>query len=109
MAGTVTTSSPQKGVTLASWNDLTGTENGDPVSVARWSDKTIQVAGVFTSITVQGSNDGSNWATLHDLQGNNLSLTAAGMEVIAENPLLIRVASVGAAGCVATICGRNVS
>lgn len=109
MAGNVLTTSPQKGVTLATWADLSGSENGDPVSVVRWSDKTLQVSGTFTSITVQGSNDGTNWATLHDAQGNDLAPTAAGIEFIAENPLLIRVVSVGAAGCLVTICGRDAS
>lgn len=109
MAGAVLTTTPQKGTTLATWSGLSGSENGDAISVARWSDKTVQASGTFTTITVQGSNDGSTWHTLHDLQGNDLVIATPGIEVIAENPLLVRVAAVGAAGCVATIFGRDVS
>lgn len=109
MAGSVLTTYPQRGVVLCVWAALAGSENGDSVSAVGWADKTIQASGTFTTITVQGSNDGVSWSTLHDLQGNDLVIAAAGLEVIAENPLLMRVASVGAAGCTVTLAGRNIA
>lgn len=109
MAGSVLTTYPQRGVVHCIWSALAGTENGDSVSAVGWADKTISASGTFTTITVQGSNDGTNWAVLHNLQGDDLVIAAAGLEVIAENPLLMRVASVGAATCTVIVVGRNVA
>ena len=93
MALTVLTSYPAKGLALASWDDLANGNTGNSASIARWADKTVQVSGTFGvggSITIQGSNDATVWATLHDPQGNDLTFTAAGIEMITENPLHIR-------------------
>ena len=109
MVASVLTTTPQKGVVVASWTGLAGTETGDSVSATAWADKTIQAAGTFTTITVEGSNDGVNWSTLNNLQGDPLAIAAPGLSVIAENPLLMRVSSVGAAGATVTIVGRNVA
>lgn len=41
-----------------------------------------QVTGTFnggTTVTLQASNDATNYVTLKDLQGNDISLTAAGL------------------------------
>lgn len=93
MALTVTTSYPESGLALATWTGLANGNTGDSISCARWSDKTVQVGGTFGaggSVTMQGSNDGTNWATLHNAQGNAITATTATMELIAENPRYIR-------------------
>lgn len=93
MALTVITTYPADGLVLCSWEDLANGNTGNSVSIARWADRTVQVSGTFGaggSITIEGSHDGVAWATLHDPQGNNLTFTAAGMKLCAENPLFTR-------------------
>lgn len=95
MAATVTTTYPEEGVVLSSWASLS-TENGDSISIARWSDKTVHIVSGTGTGSIQGSNDGSTWAALHDSQGNPLSAMAVGtITLIAENPRYIRAVAAG--------------
>jgi hypothetical protein len=57
------------------------------------ADRSVQLAGTFGSggtCIIEGSNDGTNYATLSDTGGNALSLTAAAMKAITEVPRYIR-------------------
>ena len=80
---------------------VTGLANGDVTesfSVASYVDKSIQVFGTFGaggSLTVQGSNDGVNWATLSDEQGNALVFTAPGIKMPAQATQYVRGAASG--------------
>lgn len=106
MAGAVRTTAPMPNVITSTWSLLAGSENGDSTTIMRWQDKCVQCNGTFTSITIQGSNDGANWGTLSDPQGVDLVITVAGeVRAILENPLYIRPASVGAATCAVIIAG----
>ncbi len=103
MSALRTISYPARGQVRCDWLALDAGETGDSVDVARWQEKSIQIPTAGTStITVQGSNDGTNWATLHskdtgaDGDLNTLSALGAGLYPILENPRLIRV--VAAAG-----------
>ena len=81
------------GVRLYSWTPLANGDNGNSLEAAATSDKTVQVVGTFGAggtCVVQGSNDGTNWATLTDPDGTNLSFTASGLELVRENPRYIR-------------------
>lgn len=106
MATTVTFSQPQDSVVIYKWSALSGGENGDAVQAAGYDTKCLQAFGTFTSITAQGSNDGTNWNNLHKFEDGTLAqLTAAGFMRILENPLHFRVVSVGAgAGCTVILC-----
>lgn len=95
MAGAVRTTAPSPNMITATWSSLTGTEVGDAATISRWQDRTVQAVGAFTSVTMQGSNDGSNYFTLTDPQGVDIILTAAGGCIIAENPVYIRPSAVG--------------
>lgn len=84
---------------MVTWEALTkngGTlDIGAGVSLGQHSDKTIQAVGTFGAgpgaIHVSGSNDGTNWARLHDAQGVVIALTAAApIAIILEHPLYIR-------------------
>lgn len=88
-------------VFLVQWLALTTTNaDGLPIgglegalSVPRLSDKTVQISGTFGiggSLTLQGSNDGTNWFPLTDPQGNAITKTAAALETVTENPVFIR-------------------
>ena len=86
---------------------LDGDDSTDPVIVPHYSDKTIQLYGNFDTgtATLQGANDTSSptWATLHKPDGNNLTMTAAGINQILENPYQIRVVMTsGGASCAVT-------
>jgi hypothetical protein len=60
-------------------------------------DRSVQVFGTFGggSITIEGSHNGADWATLKDVQGNALVLLAAGIKQILEATKFIRPVSAG--------------
>ena len=82
------------------WQAVTCGDIGSTYEVPNWATSlTVQAHGTFTddaspadtaTLTMQGSNDGTNWSTLHADDGNNATFTAAGMEIIAELPRYIR-------------------
>ena len=58
-----------------------------------FSDRSVQVAGTFGtggSVTLYGSNDGTNYIALTDPQGNAITKTAAGVEQVMEQALTMR-------------------
>lgn len=83
------------------WENLTQTDlDGQPIAVSRRSDRTVQVIGTFggATVTIQGSLDGTNWATLNDLQGTALTFTSARIEGVSEIVTYIRPLVSGASG-----------
>lgn len=60
------------------WSGLLLGDNGDLIDYTNYINKTFQVFGTFggASVTIQGSNDGVNWATLNDATGVALVLTS---------------------------------
>ncbi len=86
-------------VKLAVWDNLTSAD-ATPMAVEfpEWGDRSVQVVGTFNAGTVvmQGSNDGLNWDTLNDAQGNPLSFTVTKIEQILEVTRFLRPKSTGA-------------
>lgn len=83
------------------WEALvTGSLDGEPIELPDHADKSVQVVGTFDTATMamQGSNDGTNYESLTDPQGNAIEMTSAGLEQILENTRFVRplVSSVGA-------------
>lgn len=79
--------------TLVTWTGLLNGDTGAPVSRTDFPDRTVQIVGTFGvggSVNFEGSNDGTNWAILTDPQGNAITKTAAGMEVVTETPRYVR-------------------
>lgn len=82
------------------WETVTCGDTGSAYEVPNWATSLIvQVHGTFendaspadtATLTMQGSNDNSNWNTLHAADGNDITFTAAGLEVIAELPRFVR-------------------
>ena len=97
---------PNYGVSYAFTSNETGDSYELPIG-----DRSVQVAGTWNGATVsiQGSNDGTNWATLTDGLGNSLALTADGIKPIAEFTKLIRakVTSGSVTSVAVTILGRR--
>lgn len=78
---------------VVSWANLANGDVGEAISFAQYTDKSVQVAGVFGtggSVTFEGSNDGVNWAPLTDPQGNDLAFTAEKIELVTEATLKVR-------------------
>lgn len=91
---TANTATVSKDVVLITWSGLTGTADvGNAEQLARFNDKTVTATGTFGgTVTMQGSNDGSNWFTLTDQNAQSLTFTSAGGGLIAENPRYVRPA-----------------
>lgn len=73
-------------------------EIGAPLAFAEYADRSVQVAGVFGAggtVTLEGSNDGTHWATLADPQGYPLVMTTNKIEAILECVRFVRPVAVG--------------
>lgn len=69
------------------WAAMANGDTGGPIEAAEFADRTMQFTGTFGaggSVSGQGSNDGTNYATLADPQGNALTATAAKIEQVLE-------------------------
>jgi len=78
---------------IYTWTALPASLAGPSVSGPGWTDRSVQVTGTFgvgATVTLQGSNDGTNWFTLHDPFANLLSFTAAGFAEVTEIALFMR-------------------
>ena len=72
---------------VLTWSNMANGDTGQPIEMPGSADRTIQVSGTFGSggaLTLQGSNNGSVWATLTDPQGNDIVITSAKIETITE-------------------------
>ena len=84
MATTLTSS----GDNYYSWTGLAASENGDeiPLPAGGGVFVTVQAVGVAGgTFTIQGSIDGTNYFTMKDVQGNDITFTAAGYAEISSN------------------------
>jgi polygalacturonase len=80
---------------LVSWTPLTftGSDVGAAIEMGASADRSVQVTGTFGaggSVTIEGSNDGTNYHTLNDPQGNALAVTSAKTEQVMELTRYIR-------------------
>jgi hypothetical protein len=70
--------------------------NGDtsaPIQCPDFADKTVTFTGTFGaggSVTLQGSNDGTNYFTLKDPSSTAITKTSAGISAVLEHPLYVR-------------------
>jgi hypothetical protein len=78
---------------LVVWTGLDLDDSGSPVNLPGFPDRTVTIEGTFSvggSCTLQGSNDNATWHSLTDPQGNVITKTAAGIELVTENPKYVR-------------------
>ena len=79
---------------VISWANIGTTDNvGSSEPVPGSHIKSVQFDGTFgaaATITLEGSNNGSNWVVLTDLQGNSISKTSAAIEGIQEHTRYVR-------------------
>lgn len=97
-----------------SWPLLTTTNtDGAPISAVEFADRAVQVSGTFGaggSITLQGSNDGTNWYPLTRPAGTAITLTAAGIAAVTELTQWVRplvTAGDGTTSLTATLVARR--
>ena len=99
-------SSARRRVDIITWVVTgAGADDGSPYVSYFRPDKTIQLIGTFSSTTVviEGSNDGTNWATLTDADGNACSFTAPDMVFVRESPKFVRPNATGGTGSITVI------
>lgn len=76
------------------WTPLTETNSdGLPARYVGAGDRTFQVFGTFGAggtVILQGSTDGTNWATLRDSNNAEISLTDAGIRTVIDAPTWVR-------------------
>lgn len=78
---------------VVTWTGLLNGDDGSAVELYGSTVRSMQITGTFGSggtILIEGSNDGTNYATLTDPQGNAISKTAASIEAIEEVTRYIR-------------------
>lgn len=81
------------GVQLVTWTGLLNGDDGAPVELPTHSDRSAQVTGTFGaggSISLEGSNDGTNYVVLSTPASVAITLTSAGLKAVLELPRYIR-------------------
>lgn len=89
---------------VITWTPLANGDSGSPLEMAGAADRSAQITGTFGTggtIVLEGSNDGTNYVTLTDPQGNAISKTAAGIEQIEEITRYVRPRVTGGDGTTA--------
>lgn len=89
------------GIYRIAWLSIGNADQGTQENAVTEMAATVQVTGTFGGATllVEGTLDGTTWATLNDVQGNPLSFTTARIEEIQEYLVTaIRVSTTGGAG-----------
>jgi hypothetical protein len=91
-------------VQIVTWSGLlqSSTDDGDPYECPGASDRSVQLGGTLGAggvATIEGSNNGSNWAALTDPQGNAIELNAIGaIEAVSELTRYVRPRITGGDG-----------
>ena len=72
---------------VATWPNMQNGDDGQPIELANFADRSVQVTGTFGAggkVRIEGSLDGASYAPLTDPQGNDLDLTTAKLEAVSE-------------------------
>lgn len=78
---------------VITWTGLLNGDSGTPLEMVGSADRSVQITGtpsVGGTVLIEGSNDGTNYSTLHDPGGNALSLTSAQIVAVLEISAFIR-------------------
>jgi len=99
-------------IVTVTWSSIASGDTCDPAEIPEYGDMSVQyICGTWgaATLTVQGSNDATNYHTLNDALGVAISKTANGLSQILENSLKIKpvVTGAGLTGLAVTIIGRK--
>ena len=89
------------GAVLVTWDGMATGDSGAPFGLNAAADLTFQVTGTFggSTVTFQGSNDGTNWHPLTQRGGTaNMAYTVASVQIAQEMPAFIRPTITGGTG-----------
>ena len=78
---------------VVSWLTMANGDTGLPIELPAHSDRSVQLGGTFSTggtVVLEGSNDGTNYITLDDFQGNALSFTSADLESVSQITRYVR-------------------
>lgn len=78
---------------LVTWTGLLNGDDGTPVQLGAYSDRSVQFGGTFGAggtIVLEGSNDGTTYFTLTDPQGSAISKGSASLEGVVEPTRYVR-------------------
>lgn len=106
MAVVITHQNPDSGDERIFTVTAAGGDTSGAIGFGAWADASVQFAGTFgtSTVAIEGSNDGTNWATLNDAQGNALSgVNTAKIEQILESVRYKRVVVAAGTGNVSVI------
>lgn len=79
-------------VAVTTWAPLAADDDGAAVRLAVYSDRSVQVSGVFggASVTLGGSNDGETYHALTDTSGEPITLTVGALKTVVELPVYVK-------------------
>jgi hypothetical protein len=78
---------------LVTWGPMANGDVGAQTDAWDYADRSYQIEGTFGAsgaVAMEGSNDGANWHTLTDPQGNSLTFGSAGLKEVTEVTQFIR-------------------
>lgn len=88
-----TVTGPNGDCVVVTWAGLANGDTGAPVEYGGYADRSAQVTGTFGTggtAKIEGSNDGTNFAQLHDPGQTAIGFQAAGLLAVAEATRSIR-------------------
>lgn len=98
-----------QGVRLRRWSAMTTGDNGEPIILTKFNDRTLHVTGTFGGATVafEGSNDGIEYLPMRDVFNAVVSASEAKLITLTEVPLYVRPVVTGGTGTSVSIivCG----
>ncbi len=71
----------------ATWANMANGDTGEPIDWPAYADRSVQVVGTFGaagSVSMEGSNDGTNFVALSDPRGNAMAVTSAKIEQVED-------------------------
>lgn len=77
---------------VVEWPNMANGDVGEPIALPQMADRSVQVVGTFGggSVTIEGSINGTDYATLTDPQGNDLVISTGKIEAVTELVRFIR-------------------
>lgn len=99
------TAAAQQGVLQTVWTPMGNADTGTPDQLSRWPQKSVQFGGTFGGATVvlEGSDDGTTYATVKDVAGTSVSATSAARFDVLDVPYHIRPRTSGGTGTAITV------
>lgn len=82
-----------RGAVVVTWSGLNTTDDeGAPVSLVEYADRSVQVAGTLggATVNIEGSNDGDAWAVLTDPKGDPIGADDLGIFAVGPMTRYIR-------------------